>query len=252
MKPKMEPKTDQRLTAETTLLNYKHNDIQKLVKGRNWPSLKTYDRIGAVYDYVRNEVKFGYNRKDEISASKVLADGYGQCNTKGTLLMALFRAVGIPCRLHGFTIEKALQSGVVPPGIMPITPANILHSWVEIYYEDKWINLEGFILDDDYLRALQAKFPNKSSLCTLGAGTDNLQNPDVLWTGVDTYIQKTGINQDLGTFDSPDAFYATRRQELGWFKTMLYQNIIRHWMNRRVARLRGRHSALTLISKATG
>ena len=37
------------------------------------------------YNYVRDDVLFGYNIDDGISASKVLADGYGQCNTKGTL-----------------------------------------------------------------------------------------------------------------------------------------------------------------------
>ncbi len=38
-----------------------------------------------------------------------MKDGYGQCNTKGTLFMALFRSVDIPCRFHGFTIDKKLQ-----------------------------------------------------------------------------------------------------------------------------------------------
>ncbi len=42
-----------------------------------------YDRIGAAYDFVRNEILFGYNRTDAIPATEVLADGYGQCNTKG-------------------------------------------------------------------------------------------------------------------------------------------------------------------------
>lgn len=41
---------------------------------------------------VRDDIVFGYNIDDEIPASKVLADGYGQCNTKGTLFMALLRA----------------------------------------------------------------------------------------------------------------------------------------------------------------
>ena len=56
---------------------------------------------------------FGYNIDDNISASKVLADGYGQCNTKGTLFMALLRACNIPCRVHGFTIDKKLQKGAM-------------------------------------------------------------------------------------------------------------------------------------------
>ena len=239
----------QNLTVETDILDYSHRNIQKLVKARKWLSLENYDRIGAVYDFGRNEIKFGYNRKDEIRASEVLADGYGQCNTKTTLLMALFRAVGISCRLHGFTIKKQLQSGVVPPIIEPIVPANILHSWVEIYYAGRWVNLEGFILDDDYIQALQLKYPDKTSLCAYGAGTDDLQNPGVKWAGTDTYIQKTGINQDFGVFDSPDDFYKIHAQKLGLFRTFLYRKFIRHWMNRRVQKLRGKRSVPALISK---
>jgi len=234
----MDTKTRNLLTGKTEILNYGHKDIQTLIVVRKWQSLGIYTRIGAVYDFVRNEVKFGYNRKDEIPASEVMADGYGQCNTKATLLMTLFRAVGIPCRLHGFTIEKALQSGVVPPIVLPITPKNILHSWVEIYYGDAWINLEGFILDDDYLQALQAKFSDISVLCAYGAGTNSLQNPNLEWAGKHTYIQKTGINQDFGVFDSPDAFYENHKQKLGALKTLFYQNMIRHWMNARVSKLR--------------
>jgi hypothetical protein len=30
-----------------------------------------------------------------------------------TLLMALLRAMGVPCRFHGFTINKALQRGAI-------------------------------------------------------------------------------------------------------------------------------------------
>ena len=75
------------------MINYRADSIQKLVKSRRWEELDEFDRIGAVYDFVRNEILFGYNRSDLLTAAEVLSDGYGQCNTKGTLLMALLRAV---------------------------------------------------------------------------------------------------------------------------------------------------------------
>ena len=96
----------------TRMLNYKADSIQKLVNARKWKKLDEYKRIGAVYDYVRNEILFGYNRSDLLTAEEVLMDGYGQCNTKGTLLMALLRAVGIPCRLHGSEVSKYFQKVV--------------------------------------------------------------------------------------------------------------------------------------------
>ena len=88
--------------AATPLLDVHHPDIEALVARRGWRTLRPYDRIGAVYDFVRNEIAFGFNKGDELPASRVLADDIGQCNTKSTLLMALLRAVGIPCRFHGF------------------------------------------------------------------------------------------------------------------------------------------------------
>ena len=95
--------------AKTRLLDFDATSIAKLIEERGWADLPSDDRIGAIYDFVRNEITFGYNRADDIPASEVLADGHGQCNTKGTLLMALLRGVGVRCRLHGFTIHKALQ-----------------------------------------------------------------------------------------------------------------------------------------------
>lgn len=56
---------------------------------------------------MRDEIAFGYNESVDLPASRVLAAGFGQCNTKGTLLMALLRALDVPCRFHGFTLAKA-------------------------------------------------------------------------------------------------------------------------------------------------
>ena len=92
------------------------------------------------------------------AASKVLSDGYGQCNTKGTLFMALLRACDIPCRIHGFTIYKKLQRGAMTGIVYHSAPKNILHSWVEVYLENRWYELEGFILDKAYLKQLQNRF----------------------------------------------------------------------------------------------
>ena len=226
------------LLRSTPLLDYDHPSIRDLIAARGWADLPPFERIGAAYDFVRDEVAFGYNAGDAIPASAVLVDGYGQCNTKATLLMALLRALGIPSRLHGFTIHKALQRGVVPEVAYRIAPEEILHSWVETLWGGRWVNLEGFILDAAFLGALQAKFAGRSSLCAYGAGTDCLQAPDVEWSGGNTYIQRTGIARDLGLYDDPDAFYAEHRQSFGLVRGLLYRHAVRHWMNRRVAAIR--------------
>lgn len=226
------------LTSPTPLLDYQQSALQALVAQRGWRALDEYTRIGSIYDFVRNEIRFGYNEDDTLPASRVLADGIGQCNTKGTLFMALLRATGISCRFHGFTIDKALQKGAITGLAYVLAPRSIIHSWVEVQLAGRWIHLEGFILDSAYLYSLQRMFPKEAAFCGFGAATPNLQAPAVQWQGTDTYIQKDGINSDLGVFADPDSFYASHGANLSGLKRWLYQRVIRHWMNRKVEQIR--------------
>ncbi|HYW56617.1 MAG TPA: transglutaminase family protein [Polaromonas sp.] len=226
------------LTASTPLLDYNHPTLRALIAKRGWMALDEHQRIGSIYDFVRNEIAFGYNEADTLPASRVLADGIGQCNTKATLFMALLRATGIACRFHGFTIDKALQKGAITGVAYALAPRNIIHSWVEAELQGRWINLEGFILDTTYLTSLQGLFPDAKAFCGYGAATPNLQSPAVEWRGADTYIQKDGINRDFGVFANPDSFYAQHGENLSGLKRWLYKHVIRHWMNRNVERIR--------------
>ncbi|MEO0559661.1 MAG: transglutaminase-like domain-containing protein [Bacteroidota bacterium] len=225
---------------KTAILDFDHPTITTLIQERGWLSLDEYGRIGAAYGFVKDEVPFGYNASDDLPASVVLGDGLGQCNTKGNLLMALLRALGIACRFHGFTIHKDLQKGAIPAWLYPIAPGRILHSWVEVRHSDQWLPLEGFILDDAYLRALQRRFPEARAFCGFGAATPNLQAPPVTWCGRATYIQREGIADDFGVFDDPDAFYGVHGTNLKGMRRWLYVHLFRHLMNRTVARIRER------------
>lgn len=229
-----------KFTESTPLLNFHEKTLSELVDARWWRALPMSERIGAIYLFVRDEIAFGYNVSDDLTASQVLADGMGQCNTKSTLLMALLRAAWVPCRFHGFTIDKALQRGAITGLAYLLAPRNIIHSWVEVWFEDRWVNLEGFILDKTYLSALQRRFAEvPGPFCGYGAATPDLQNPDVDWRGADTYIHRDGINHDFGVFDTPDAFYALHGTNLKGPKRWVYQNVVRHAMNRNVAAIRG-------------
>ncbi|MEL6339175.1 MAG: transglutaminase family protein [Myxococcota bacterium] len=97
----------------TPIANSDHPAIAKLIEDRGWVGLSVFERIGAAYDFVRNEIAFGYNVRDSLPASAVLRDGYGQCNTKGNLLVALLRGLSVPARFHGFVIDKSLQRGAI-------------------------------------------------------------------------------------------------------------------------------------------
>jgi len=224
---------------ETAILNYSDKAIQNLINQKEWRKLEIVDRIKSIYNFVRDEIKFGYNTADDIPASEILKNGYGQCNTKATLLMALLRAVEIPNRIHGFTIDKALQKGAVTGIWYKLSPQNILHSWVEVFVNEQWFFMEGVILDKIYLNKLQQENPDcKTTFCGFGVYTDNFQNPTIDWNLNNTFIQDKGINQDFGTFDTPDEFYMKHQQKLNVFQKFVFKNIVRHLMNRNVERIR--------------
>lgn len=224
---------------ETKMLDYSSKNIQRLIQERDWNDIEVFERLKSIYNFVRDEILFGYNIDDNISASKVLADGYGQCNTKGTLFMALLRACNIPCRVHGFTIDKELQKGAMTGIVYKNAPQNVFHSWVEVYFEDKWYELEAFILDMEYLRKLQRKNSNcTGAFCGYGVAVKDFKNPIIDFDRNNTYIQSEGINQDFGAYDSPDDLLKEHHQEMSVIKAFLYRNLGRHLMNRNVNKIR--------------
>ena len=224
---------------ETKMLDFSNLGIQKLIEMKRWKEENKFDCLKAIYNFVRDEIAFGYNVDDSIPASKVLEDGYGQCNTKGTLFMALLRACEIPCRIHGFTIDKKLQKGAMSGFVYKNAHQNILHSWVEVYFEDKWYELEAFILDQKYLSKLQKKFADCiGSFCGYGVAVKDFQHPIIDFDKNDTYIQSEGITQDLEVYDSPDELLKSHYQETSAVKTFIYRNLGRHLMNWNVKKVR--------------
>jgi len=230
---------EERYLKSTHMLDYGDPAIQRLIEDKGWKDLPEFERIRSIYDYVRDEILFGYNVDDSITASRVLRDGYGQCNTKGTLFMALLRACGIPCRVHGFTIDKKLQKGAMTGFVYRNAPQNVFHSWVEVFFEDRWYELEGFILDRFYITSLQKINSGCSgSFCGYGVAVKDFRNPVIDFNRNNTYIQSEGINQDFGVYDCPDDMLKDHRQDLTPAKRFAYRHLGRHLMNANVRAIR--------------
>lgn len=224
---------------ETYMLDYSSTEIQQLIESRGWKKLDDFNKIKEIYNFIRDEILFGYNIDDSVRASKVLKDGYGQCNTKGTLFMALLRGVNIKCRVHAFTINKELQKGAMTGFVYKNAPRNIYHSWVEVLYNDKWYELEAFIIDKEYLNSLISINKDCTGMfCGYGVAVKDFKNPVIEWEGNNTYIQSEGINQDFGIYLSPDDALKHHGQELNIFKKISYRYLGRHLMNYNVKKIR--------------
>ncbi len=53
-----------RYLAQTPMLDFSNADIQHLVKSRRWMELDMFERLKAIYNFVRDEILFGYNVDD--------------------------------------------------------------------------------------------------------------------------------------------------------------------------------------------
>jgi len=229
----------EKLLEKTALLDFDDEEIIFLVKSKQWKNLNEKEKIKQIYEFVRDEIPLGYNEDDAIPASKVLKDGYGQCNTKGILFMALLRYVKIPCRIHGFTVDKTFQKGALTGLVYIFSPKEILHTWVEVYYQGKWFHLEGLVVDKLYLNKIQEKFSHcNTNFCAYAIAVKDLNNLQIDWDENNTYIQSEAIIQDFGIFDTPDELFSSHFQKVSLIKKFLFKNIGRHLINRNVEKIR--------------
>lgn len=223
----------------TAMLNYQAPQIADLVNVQKWNDLNEFEKIGAIYNYVQNKILLGYNKYDNLTATQVLTDGIGQCNTKATLLMALLRAVGVPCRLHGTKVTKVFQRSLMPKIMAKLAPPLIVHTWAEVYHNGEWLSLEGVITDRAYISGLQKKYPEyKGKFFDYAIAIKDFSNLQIDWNGKNTTVQQQAVVEDLGVFDTPDEFYIEYKQEYRGIKKFMYENIGRKIMTKKVAKIR--------------
>ncbi|KJS88681.1 transglutaminase family protein [Desulfosporosinus sp. BICA1-9] len=226
---------------ETHLLDYNHPKIQQLIAERKWAEKDEFEIIKQIYNYVKNEIVFGYNSKDEFNASEILEQGYGQCNTKSTLLMALLRGVGIPTRIHGFLIDKTMQKGALVGLTYLIAPAKVSHTWVEVYYNSNWIALEGVIPDESYYNAVKDKLQKRDGgYYGYAIAVKDIRADNFCFVGKDTYSQSLAITDDVGIFDSPELFFEKYNNTPSPLKKFLFGKILSKRLNKRLQKIRNR------------
>ncbi|MBI9095426.1 MAG: transglutaminase domain-containing protein [Sphaerochaeta sp.] len=222
------------------LLDYTHPAIQQLIKVKGWDTIKSKKTlIGEVYAFVRDEIAYGYTKSFSLPASQILEKGYGNGLTKSTLLMALLRAVGVPCRFHAMTIRKIIFRGLLPNFNYMLVIKHPYHALLEVLYNDKWLEMEGHIVDRPYLQKLQEKFPNyMGSFYGYGMAVLNFRSPENRWNGSATYVQHKAIEEDRGIFDTPDAFFSHYPDAEAYTQSFRYRAFTRGQLNRSIKAVR--------------
>ncbi len=131
-----------------TLADYDHpivkDTAQRLTQSEVTCSLK----LRRLFLFVRDEIRFAFPIEgDFVKASDTIQLGYGQCNTKATLFLALCKATGIPARIHFSLITKDIQKGFFTGLAYWLMPDEISHSWIEVEIDGRWTRIDTFIND---------------------------------------------------------------------------------------------------------
>lgn len=236
----MESEEVRQYLQKTPLLNYDSPEVEALVQQKGWLQCNSPSTlIDAVYTFVRDEILFGYAESFAISGSQVLKLGIGNCLTKTILLMTLLRAVGVPCYMKASMVDKVLHRGLLGPLTYRLTPEFLYHAWVHMYYNNKWLEIGGHIIDQPYLQKLQSKHPDyMGSFYGYGIAVLNFRNPPIRWEEGDTFIQSKARAGTLGTYNDPDSFFQAYPEAVKRTNTFRYQKILRPALNKGIAKVR--------------
>jgi hypothetical protein len=200
------------------------------------------EKAVAIHDFVKS-LPFGCVADySALKASDVLKLGYGDCFTKGMLMVALLRCAGIPARLRFVSLPVHFLRGVIDA-----EEATIMHAMAEVLLEDHWIVTDSYVPDKSLQLAACAKLSQEKRSMGYGVHCKGAMH----WTGrrdASAQCHESDPSSlptvDWGVADDPISFYAdASHSELRRnFATRLKWRLAAPLVNKRVEALRAAHS----------
>lgn len=179
-------------------------DIAKQIAGKY---SNECEKATALHDFVRDNIKFGFNRYFDLSRPfNTLDIGIGHCNPKGELLVALLREADLEAFNHFVVLPKEILRGTVSPNRFWLVPAELSHCYTEVKVEGVWYKIDSYILDGPLFKAARAKLSEMGR--TIGYGTHG--NSTIDWDGKsDAFSQfdKDMMIEDHGRVDNLETYY---------------------------------------------
>ena len=165
----------------------------------------------ALHDYVRDNIKFGFNRYFDLSKpNHTLELAIGHCNPKGELMVALFREARLEAHHHFVVLPKDIIKGVVPPGMRWLIPAELSHCYTEVRVEGTWCKIDSYVLDGPLFTAARSRLSEEGR--GFGYGT-HVQSTNH-WDGKsDAFSQFDNdmMLEDHGRVDDLRTYYRSER-----------------------------------------
>lgn len=208
----------------------------RLTAGEN----ATRGKIEKLFYFVRDEILFGFPADgDLVRASDTLLLGFGQCNTKGTLFLALCKASGIPARLHFSLIRKEIQRGLFTGIAYRLMPPLISHAWIEVYVDGDWHRLDSYINDERFYEAGKAALRACGWDTGFSVACSSGESSAAFNLDAERFVQMDAVVEDQGVWDEPSDYYASPayRNRPGALRLLVYRLLV-GGINRTVQRLR--------------
>ena len=74
---------------------------------------------------------------DHVFAAAVLEAGREDCHTKGTLIVAMLRSIGVPAQLRFVTLSSAFLKGIID-----VSHSTVTHAIGEVFLEGRWVQTD--------------------------------------------------------------------------------------------------------------
>ena len=222
------------------LADFDHSLVIKTAKDAAGSAATDRDRLRQLFFYVRDEILFGFPANgDLVKASDTIRLKMGQCNTKGTLFLALCKALGIPARMHFSAIRREIQRGLFVGPMYRLMPETISHAWLEVEIDGVWRRLDSYINDESFYLAgrveLKARGWETGFSVSCAAGESGAE----FSIDREKFVQMGAVTEDHGVWDEPADYYNSGmyRNRPGILKLLIYRLAVGR-INRRVNRLR--------------
>jgi hypothetical protein len=195
--------------------------VREAVRGVTAELATGLEKAIALHDYVRDTIKFGFNRYFDMSKpNDTLKLRIGHCNPKAELMVALFREAGLESHHHFVVLPRGIIREVIPPGMRWLIPTELSHCYTEVKVEGTWRNIDSYVLDGALLTAARRRLSEEGRPFGYGTYARSTNH----WDGrSDAFSQfdKDMMLEDHGRVDDLRTYYRSDRYRNKVFRVQL-------------------------------
>jgi hypothetical protein len=222
------------------LADFDHKLVKQTASRLAFDTKSPREVLERIFLFVRDDIQFAFPPEgDFVKASQTIERGYGQCNTKGILFLALCKACDIPARIHFSQITKEIQRGFFTGIAYWLMPNKLTHSWIEVKIDDQWHSIDTYINDIQLHNAALEEITRRGWTTGFSVSRANGEPSACLHLDDAHFSQMAAVSGDDGVWDDPVEFFngPNYLNTVGPIRRWLYKLYL-PLVNARVSRLR--------------